>query len=244
MYHCHFEETEHVHMGMIGPAYIRPLLNQTLAPRKFVYNHDSTEYDREFVMVLSEIWSEAHWADSHIQLPEWTDYAPDIFLLNGRSYPDTLAPNGGIDLGHAGATGNMIAPDGRPELAYQPVSSLVRCKAGDRVLLRLINLGFTYYTMELTGIKMRVVGRDATLLRNGATDLSFSTTSVGLGPGETADAIFIAPPFNPAYGSPNKYLFYNRHLAKLNTSGFNGHGGHMTEVWVYEDLPPQENPNE
>ena len=26
--------------------------------------------------------------------PDWTDYKPDFYLLNGRCYPDTLAPNG------------------------------------------------------------------------------------------------------------------------------------------------------
>ncbi len=54
----------------------------------------STAYDREFSMFLSEVWAEAHWADAHIQLPEWSDYRADFALLNGRVYPDTIAPNG------------------------------------------------------------------------------------------------------------------------------------------------------
>ena len=48
-------------------------------------------------MFLSEVWAESHWADAHIQLPEWSDYRADFSLLNGRVYPDTLAPNGSID---------------------------------------------------------------------------------------------------------------------------------------------------
>ena len=52
----------------------------------------STGFDREFAMFLSEVWAEAHWADAHIQLPEWSDYRADFSLLNGRVYPDTLAP--------------------------------------------------------------------------------------------------------------------------------------------------------
>ena len=48
-------------------------------------------------MFLSEVWAEAHWADAHIQLPEWTDYRADFAMLNGRVYPDTLAPSGSID---------------------------------------------------------------------------------------------------------------------------------------------------
>ncbi len=42
----------------------------------------------------------SHWADAHIQLPEWSDYRADFSLLNGRVYPDTLAPNGSIDPVH------------------------------------------------------------------------------------------------------------------------------------------------
>jgi hypothetical protein len=49
--------------------------------------------------------------------------------------------------------------------------------------------------MQLSGIKMRVVGKDATLLRgrNGS-DLTYETSAVSISPGETVDAIFVAPP--------------------------------------------------
>ena len=104
MYHCHFEETEHVHMGMIGPCFVTPIQNNgvgTIPPGKYVYNDGvqptdprSTAYDREYVMLISEIWTESHWCDSHVQLPEWSDYNPEFYLLNGRAYPDTLLPNG------------------------------------------------------------------------------------------------------------------------------------------------------
>ena len=42
-------------------------------------------------MFLSEVWADSHWADAHIQLPEWSDYRADFSLLNGRVYPETLA---------------------------------------------------------------------------------------------------------------------------------------------------------
>ena len=48
-------------------------------------------------MFLSEVWAEAHWADAHIQLPEWSDYRADFSLLNGRVYPDTILPHSPID---------------------------------------------------------------------------------------------------------------------------------------------------
>ena len=102
MYHCHVEDVEHVHMGMTGLVFVRPLQdgNTSLYPSgKYLYNDGdgSTGFDREFAMFLSEVWAEAHWADAHIQLPEWSDYHADFSLLNGRVYPDTLAPNAPSD---------------------------------------------------------------------------------------------------------------------------------------------------
>jgi FtsP/CotA-like multicopper oxidase with cupredoxin domain len=234
MAHCHFEETEHVHMGMVGLVYVRPALGPN-----FAYNDPSTQFDREFTMCLNEVWALAHWCDSHVQLPEWSDYAPDFYLINGRAYPDTIAPpGGGIDP----VSGDLISPPGHPELQYQPISSLVTCNSGDRVLLRFANLGYVEQSMRLTGVKMRVVGRDAALLsgRDG-TDLSYLTDTVILGPGESADAIFVAPNVS----SETRLLLYNRNYSRLNNAGGQGHGGQMTEVHVFPAgmLPAQRAPN-
>ena len=95
MYHCHVEDTEHVHMGMTGLVFIRPAQDGTSkesppgAARsytKYAYNDGdgSTGYDREYAMFLSEVWADSHWADAHIQLPEWSDYRADFGLVNGR----------------------------------------------------------------------------------------------------------------------------------------------------------------
>ena len=94
MFHCHVEDTEHVQMGMTGIVFVRPRMGD-----KFAYNDASTGFDREYVMFLSEVFGDSHWADAHIQLPEWSDYRADFSLLNGRIYPDTLLPNGSIARG-------------------------------------------------------------------------------------------------------------------------------------------------
>jgi FtsP/CotA-like multicopper oxidase with cupredoxin domain len=235
MYHCHFEETEHVHMGMVGAVFVRPAMGP-----KFAYNDASTAFDREFVLTTSEVWTLAHWCDSHVQLPEWSDYNPDFFMINGRSYPDTIAPNGG---GTDAVTGDLIAPDGRPELQYQPISSLVKCNSGDRVLLRLVNLGYKEQAMRLAGIKMRVVGKDAApLVGRDRADLSEHTDTVVLGPGESADAIFVAPEVD----TMTRLLLYSRYYTHVSNAGGSGHGGQMTEVHIYpasEPLPEQTGPN-
>lgn len=270
MYHCHFEDVEHVQMGMTGIVFVRPSQNKTgnaagapvsrynggpsAAPLGYAYNDgvatsdpNSTAYDREFGLFLSEVWALARYYDAHIQQMDWSEFHADIFTINGRAYPDTLAPNGGgTDLN----TGNLIAPPGRPDLQYQPISSLVQCNAGDKVLLRFVNLGYTQAAMRLAGIKMHVVGKDATLLRGlvagGArtgANTSYYTDTIYIGAGESYDAIFTAPPKSGS--GYDTYLLFNNAVGALTTPGAPGLGGQMTEVRVYAagTLPKQTVPN-
>ena len=99
MYHCHVEDVEHVHMGMTGLVFVKPKQdgNTTLYPSgKYLYNdgNGSTGFDREYAMFLSEVWAEAHWADAHIQLPEWSDYRADFVLLGDSRSAGQHRPGG------------------------------------------------------------------------------------------------------------------------------------------------------
>jgi len=233
MYHCHFEDVEHVSMGMTGVIFIRPAGNP-----KNVYSNDggASAYDREFPMVLTEIWAQERWRDAHIQENDWSDYKPDYWAINGRVYPDTLAPNGG---GTDPNTGDLIAPAGRPELQYQPISSLVTCNAGEKVLIRLVNLGFQEQTMRVDGITFTVIGKDAKYLGPQV----YQTDAVDVGVGESFDLIFTAPPKTGA--GFDTYIFANSNLSRLHNPGVAGLGGQMTEIRVYAagTLPTQSGPN-
>ncbi|WP_323095589.1 multicopper oxidase domain-containing protein [Intrasporangium sp. YIM S08009] len=260
MFHCHVEDVEHVHMGMTGLVFVRPIQDgqsktyQGRTYTKFLYNDGdgSTGHDREFAMFLSEVWAEAHWADAHIQLPEWSDYRADFALLNGRVYPDTLEPNGpSVNAFHteSGVTfdpsGDLIAPAGRPDLQYQPNSSLVRCNSGERVALRFANLGFRESAMTTSGIRMRVVGRDATPMRGrDGTDTSYETETLNIGPGESYDVVFTAPP-KTGSGAYDTYYLYNRAFNRSNNLAPGGFGGQATEIRVYASgVGPQSYPND
>lgn len=249
MFHCHVEDVEHVHMGMTGPVFVRPLQNgQTFGGfTRFAYNdgNGSTGYHREFAMFCSEVWADSHWADAHIQLPEWSDYRADFALLNGRVYPDTLAPNSPINVAASTNTltvqtdtnGDLVVPPAPYEhLQYQPLSALVRCNAGERVLLRFANLGFRESAMTLANIKMKVVGKDATPMKGrDGTDTSYEASTVSFGAGESIDAIFTAP----AYVGPaayDTYTLYDRAYERSNNlaaAGTAQYGGRRTEVRVY-----------
>ncbi|MDO8363829.1 MAG: multicopper oxidase domain-containing protein [Actinomycetota bacterium] len=267
MYHCHVEDVEHVHMGMNGLVFVRPLQNSNMSlypSGKYLYNDGdgSTGYDREFALHLSEIWNESHWADAHIQLPEWSDYKVDFALINGRTYPDSVAPAAPfpdgwgegptgtvVDSGGAPWTkpympvktdvdGVLVASPGYEHLQYQPATALVRCMAGERVALRFSNLGFKEAAMTVDALDMRVVGRDATPMRGrDGTDTSYRTHTLNIGAGESFDVIVDAPPFSGGTGSSglgyDMYLLYNRSFMRANNLAPGGFGGQATEIRVY-----------
>ncbi len=236
MYHCHFEDVEHISMGMTGVVFIRPS-NYDQINNKTVFGGSDTAYDREFPMIVTEVWAQERWRDAHIQENDWSDYEPDFWAINGRVYPDTLVANGG---GTDPASGDLLAPTGRDDLQYQPISSLVTCNAGDKVLLRLVNLGFQQQTLKVDGLSLHVVAKDAKPL--GAQ--SYNTDSVYFGPGESFDVIFTAPA-KTGSGAYDTYVLYNSNMARLHNPGVSGYGGQMTEIRVYGGtLPPQSGPNE
>ncbi|HET7475666.1 MAG TPA: multicopper oxidase domain-containing protein [Dermatophilaceae bacterium] len=223
MYHCHFEDVEHVQMGMTGMVFVRPRQNRSPvgsdpAGTKYAYNDGdgSTRYDREFAIMLTELWSASHYRDAHIQVSDWTNYQPDFSLLNGRGFPDTTAPN---------APGmNPSLSGGR--LQFQPLSSLVTCNTGDRVLLRLSNLGYKDHSLTADNVDLTVVAKDASLLkgRDGTTNY-LTTNTVTVGGGESRDILFTAP-------DPGTYLLYDRDYSFQSNGGAPGYGGMMTEIRV------------
>ncbi|MEZ0448691.1 multicopper oxidase domain-containing protein [Cellulomonas sp. ICMP 17802] len=255
MYHCHFEDVEHVQMGMTGIVFVRPLQDGTPVGgfTKFAYNDGdgSTGYHRHFAILLNELWRNFHDGDRDIQESIATDYDPQWFTLNGRAYPQTLLPNDSPSLP---PTSRIATPNpnyGDVADYSQPNSALVQVNPGDRVLLRLANLGYQQHAMQLPGIPMHVIGQDASLLRNGGVggvDTSYWTNTLYIGPGEARDVLFDAPPYDPARpsgsdtrGSYNVYVFKNRDWRRLTNFGAPpGAGGMMTEVRVYQTpLPAQ-----
>jgi FtsP/CotA-like multicopper oxidase with cupredoxin domain len=106
MYHCHFEDVEHVTMGMQGIVFVKPspgdrtgLDADTGFSQKAYGTFDGdltgeSRYHREYAIMVGEIDARAHFNDAHIQATDWTDFHADFWTFNGRAYPDTLEPNG------------------------------------------------------------------------------------------------------------------------------------------------------
>ncbi|MCB0170409.1 MAG: multicopper oxidase domain-containing protein [Anaerolineae bacterium] len=235
MYHCHFEDVEHVQMGMDGVVYI-----EANTPGH-AYDNDSaisTAFDRQFTFMLNEIYSHAHDNLENVQENLWSDYKADYWVMNGRSYPDTVLrdqelPGSDFDLGG--------------DLYSQPISSLIQTNPGDRVLLRIANLGYEQHAMQIPGIPMTVVGQDASYLGSNY----YEATTIYLGPGEARDVLFTAPNYSgppdgtDGAGPYNRYWFRNRNAQRLINGTESGLGGMLTEVRVYPvgTLGAQTGPN-
>ncbi len=267
MYHCHFEDVEHVTMGMHGIVFVKPDPNGVGysdglgAGQQKAYGHSDgdtnnvTVYDREYAMMLSEIDTRAHFNDAHIQATDWTDFHPDFWTINGRAYPDTLEPNG-----YRAGTGEQIAQtwdktivggvpnltdasndDVSGRLSSNPLSSVVWAKPNERILMRFANLGFLDHTIVFPGLEVDVLGRDARFVPDWAARKA--TDSIQIGPGESRDVFFTAPAVEATYA------FYDRGLSHYTGSEgtVDGNdawvGGQRSEIRVVAGLADQKKPN-
>jgi FtsP/CotA-like multicopper oxidase with cupredoxin domain len=266
MYHCHIDDVEHVHMGLYGIVFIRS--NQFSGPQgqRAAFNDPAglplaqqSWYDREFAMIITEFDAHAHWNDAHNQDTDWTDYKPAFRLMNGRAWPDTIQPHFDPMLP------NLLPaplPAGPERLRFNPNSALIQANAGERILVRISNLGFEEHSLMLPGIPLTVVGRDAKPLYAARPDYGvdgplagtrgndqWTSNRVDLGPGESRDMIITIPAASSSAGAtiPDRYALYDRNygfVKKKGTSSGDGYGGMRTEVQVYPTgtLPAQTRP--
>jgi manganese oxidase len=152
------------------------------------YNDAGTVYDREYLFFLSETDPKLHYLAELDRLNYWDngDYSSTLFFINGRNGPDTLAP------------------DHQAGLPNQPLGAIVTMHPGQRILLRVINIGRNQHPLHLHGNHFDQIARDGNLIgvrdnlgnvtemrpvtdytygavQGGTSDLIFNWTGEGLG---------------------------------------------------------------
>jgi hypothetical protein len=165
-----------------GSAVSNPNYNK---PYKYVYNDGdgSTAYDVEYPLQIHGFDPNFHFVGMTFNPEAFVDMKDKYFLLNGRSYPDTVAP---------GPQATQSS-DGRMHYS-QPLPAIINIPAGGKASLRIADLSVTEYsTLASLGIPMHVVGYNAKLLRDqeGA-NLDYYTNSITIGGGESLDVILDA----------------------------------------------------
>jgi FtsP/CotA-like multicopper oxidase with cupredoxin domain len=119
-------------MGMYGPLVIHPQGQTNVAYA------GTPKYDKEYTFLLSDVDSDLHNKDFgalHTEgsaEPNWTQYHPNYFFINGKFWPDTMKdPNDNINV-----------------------------TAGQTVLVRLINTGYMTHSMHTHGFHFLTIGSD------------------------------------------------------------------------------------
>jgi FtsP/CotA-like multicopper oxidase with cupredoxin domain len=200
---------------------------------KYAYNDGdgSTAYDVEYPIQIHGFDPNFHFVGMTFNPEGFTDMKDKYFLLNGRSYPDTVG--GAVD-----ATGNVVpgpmqtqSTDGANHFA-QPLPSIINIPLGKKALLRISDLDVTeYQTLASLGIPMHVIALNAKLLRDQAgNNLAYDTNSITLAGGESLDVILDASD-STKYPSGSVFYLYTPNLDHLSNDAEN-FGGLMTEVRI------------
>ncbi|WP_233805050.1 multicopper oxidase domain-containing protein [Paraburkholderia sp. HP33-1] len=200
--------------------------NKSGTPTLYAYNDGdgSTAYDVEYPVQIHGFDPNFHFVGMTFNPEPFVDMKDKYFLLNGRSYPDTVTP------------GPMQTPvaDGTEHYS-QPLPALINIPAGGRALLRISDLDVTeFQTLASLGIPMHVIGVNARLLRDMAgNDMTYLTNSVTLGGGESVDVILDAT----NYTAGSVFYLYTPNLDHLSNDAEN-FGGLMTEVHICNSVDP------
>ena len=207
-------------------------LDKLGSPQKYVYNDGdgSTAYDTEYPIQMHGFDPNFHFVGMTFNPEMFVDMKDKYFLLNGRSYPDTVA---------AGPQAT-VSTDGQMHYS-QPLPALINIPAGGKAALRLVNLSVSeYHTLQTLGIPMHVVGWNAKLLRDQAgNNTEYWTNSITLGGGESLDVILDASDAGCGtqgcagnlYPAGSVFYLYTPQLDHLSNDAEN-FGGMMTEVHI------------
>jgi hypothetical protein len=200
--------------------------------QKYTYNDGdgSTAYDVEYPLQIHGFDPNFHFVGMTFNPEAFADMKDKFFLLNGRSYPDTVTP------------GPMAteSSDGRMHFS-QPLPSIINIPVGGTALLRISDLDVSeYQTLASLGIPMKEVGFNAKLLRDQTgNNMEFYTNSITLGGGESLDVLLDASDAGcgytgcatALYPAGSTFYLYTPNLDHLSNDQEN-FGGLMTEVHI------------
>ncbi|MDX9895086.1 MAG: multicopper oxidase domain-containing protein [Desulfofustis sp.] len=169
MYHSGSNMAKQLEMGLMGALIVRPSLGD-----EYAYNHEDTRWDREYLILLSEMDYRAHDAVEFNKPFNDTDYFSVYWFINGRVAPDNMAEA-------------FV-----PWLPTQPYNNLPRMHPGEKLLMRVINAGRDLHPFHHHGNHARIIARDGRMLSSDglSPDLAESVFTIKAVPGQTVDAIF------------------------------------------------------
>jgi hypothetical protein len=211
-------------------------------PQRYTYNDGdgSTAYDVEYPIQMHGFDPNFHFVGMTFNPEIFVDMKDKYFLLNGRSYPDTVGACGGAVKGCAPGPQATVTTDGVMHYS-QPMPTLINIPVGGKALLRLVNLSVSeYHTLASLGVPMKEVGFNAKLLRDQTgNNTEFYTNSITLGGGESLDVVLDASDAGcgttgcaaTLYPAGSVFYLFSPQLDHLSNDAEN-FGGMMTEVHI------------
>ncbi len=205
----------------------------------YVYNDGdaSSCYDVTYPIQMHGFDPNFHFIGMTFNPEMFVDMKDKYFLLNGRSYPDTVA---------AGPQAT-VTTDGQMHYS-QPLPAIINIPEGGKASLRLVNLSVAeYFTLQSLGVPMHEIGFNAKLLRDqGGNDTEFYTNSITLGGGESLDVILDASDdgcvaslgtgcAHQLYPAGTTFYVYTSNLDMLSNDAEN-FGGMMTQVNICKSV--------
>ena len=218
------------------------------AKYNYAYNDGdgSTYYDVEYPIQIHGFDPNFHFVGMTFNPESFNDMKDKYFMLNGRSYPDTVGGHACVDGDTLPAcankaTGTVVSGPQQTQSVdgtyhtSQPIPSVINIPANGKALLRISDLDVSeYQTLASLGIPMTVVGLNARLLRDLAgNDLAYKTNSITLAGGESIDVILDAT----GLSAGQKFYLYTPNLDHLSNDAEN-FGGLMTEVNICGSVDP------
>jgi FtsP/CotA-like multicopper oxidase with cupredoxin domain len=195
----------------------------TAGTTKYAYNDGDglSAYDVEYPLQIHGFDPNFHFVGMTFNPEAFADMKDKYFLLNGRSYPDTVMPG----------PQEALSSDGLKHFS-QPMSSIINIPVGKKALLRISDLSVTEYTtLASVGIRMHVIGYNAKLLRDQAgNNTDYYANSITIGGGESLDVILDASD-TVRYPAGSVFYLYTPQLDHLSNDAEN-FGGLMTEVHI------------
>jgi Multicopper oxidase len=212
--------------------------------QRYTYNDGdgSTAYDVEYPLQMHGFDPNFHFVGMTFNPEQFVDMKDKYFLLNGRSYPDTVGPNTTTAVRPIPPAGPQASMSSDGQLHYsQPMPAVINIPFGGKALLRMVNLSVSeYHTLQSVGVPMKEVGFNAKLLRDQAgMNTEYYTNSITLGGGESLDVILDASDAGcgsagcalALYPAGSVFYLYTPQLDHLANDAEN-FGGLMTEVHI------------
>jgi len=189
IYESGTEPDKQVQMGLVGALIVRPNVSDVpggIAGHTYAYDDVDTEYspDREFLLLFHEVDPYLHRAVELGQPYNVTELEFHYWTINGRSLPDTIAPNDAPWLpGQPYGALVVLEPynDDVGDPNYNPLPALVR----------IANPGMANHPFHPHANSLRVIAQDGRQLKGPAgEDLSYEKFGRTTGSGQTFDSLF------------------------------------------------------